>query len=439
MWGKCGENDYFYSEMATVKFITKTSKKDLLATVYVRYRSGRTIDETVPTEFKVYPELWNNKTQKFKQRIVYTDTFPEKDKVNLELKFRNLKDFILKKVNEGGKVDLTSWVDEFHHPLGGTNLNQFIEQFVEECKSGARLTEKKTRYTGASVKSLRAFKTQLDLFQEQKHKYLNFGDITLDFYDDFVSFFVDKGYSPNTIGKYIKHLKTVMRSARDAGMHTNVETERRKFKSPSAEVTNIYLTEKEIKAMYELDLSSNPLYDLARDVFLVGCYTAQRFSDYSRIKAQNIRIIESNVRVIELIQQKTKQKVIIPIRPELDRILKKYNYNLPKVYEQKVNKNIKEVGRLAGIKEMINTETIKGGLTVKAETPKHQLIKTHTARRSGCTNMYLAGISPIDIMKISGHKTEKEFKKYINVTREQTAISLASHPYFKGTNLKVVK
>jgi hypothetical protein len=51
--------------------------------------------------------------------------------------------------------------------------------------------------------------------------------------------------------------------------------------------------------------------------------------------------------------------------------------------------------------------------------------------------MYLAGISPIDIMKISGHKSEKEFKKNINVTREQTAISLASHPYFKG--LKVVK
>ncbi|MDD5694994.1 MAG: site-specific integrase [Bacteroidales bacterium] len=186
-----------------------------------------------------------------------------------------------------------------------------------------------------------------------------------------------------------------------------------------------------------MSMPYNPAYDLARDVFLVGCYTAQRVSDYSRIRAKNIRKLENGIRVIELIQQKTKEKVIIPIRPELEEILKKYSYNLPKVYEQKVNKNIKEVGKLAGIKEMINPETIKGGLTVKTETPKHQLIKTHTARRSGCTNMYLAGISPIDIMKISGHKSGKEFKKYINVTREQTAISLTSHPYFRG--LKVVK
>ncbi len=328
-------------------------------------------------------------------------------------------------------------MNEYHHPPVKSNLNQYIDQFLEECKSGSRLTEKKTKYTAASIKSLRAFKTQLDLYQEKKHKYLDFKDITLDFYDDFVAFFVDKSYSPNTIGKYIKHLKTFVRAARDQGLHNNVEIDRRKFRSPAATVTNIYLDEKELKAIYDLDLSDNPAYDLARDVFLVGCYTAQRFSDYSRIRAKYIRKLENGIRVIELIQQKTKEKVIIPIRPELEEILKKYSYNLPKVYEQKINKNIKEVGKLAGIKEMINTEIIKGGLTVKTETPKYQLIKTHTARRSGCTNMYLAGISPIDIMKISGHKSEKEFKKYINVTREQTAISLASHPYFKG--LKVVK
>ena len=425
--------------MATINFLLRSKAKGSLATLYVRLRSGRNIDDTIPTEFKVYPEYWSNESHKFKQRIVFTDTFSEQDKVDLEKKFQKLKDFILMKMNKGEKLNLQNWVDEFHHPPVKTNLDQYIEQFISECKSGSRLTEKKTKYTPASVKSFRAFKTQLDIYQKQKHKYLNFNEITLDFYDDFVSFFVDKGYSPNTIGKYIKHLKTFMRAARDQGMHNNAEIDRRKFRSPSAIITNIYLDEKELKAMSELDLSDNPAHDLARDVFLVGCYTAQRFSDYSRIRAKNIRKLDNGVRVIELIQQKTKEKVIIPIRPELETILKKYNYNLPKVYEQKINKNIKEIGRLARITEMINTETIKGGLTVKKETPKYQLIKTHTARRSGCTNMYLAGISPIDIMKISGHKSEKEFKKYINVTREQTAISLASHPYFKGTKLKVVK
>jgi hypothetical protein len=69
---------------------------------------------------------------------------------------------------------------------------------------------------------------------------------------------------------------------------------------------------------------------------------------------------------------------------------------------------------------------------------KKDLIKTHTARRTGCSLMYLAGIPVIDIMKVSGHKTEKEFLKYIKVGKEETAINLASHPYFNQSNLKVV-
>ena len=50
-------------------------------------------------------------------------------------------------------------------------------------------------------------------------------------------------------------------------------------------------------------------------------------------------------------------------------------------------------------------------------------MKTHTARRSGATNMYLAGIPTIAIMKVTGHKTEREFMKYIKITEEQTAWS----------------
>ena len=39
--------------------------------------------------------------------------------------------------------------------------------------------------------------------------------------------------------------------------------------------------------------------------------------------------------------------------------------------------------------------------------------------------MYLAGIPSIDIMKITGHKTEVDFLKYIKVFKEETAMSLA--------------
>jgi hypothetical protein len=44
---------------------------------------------------------------------------------------------------------------------------------------------------------------------------------------------------------------------------------------------------------------------------------------------------------------------------------------------------------------------------------KWEMVMTHTARRSFCTNMYLRGIPTPTIMAISGHRTEKNFYKYI--------------------------
>ena len=313
-------------------------------------------------------------------------------------------------------------------------LNQYIERFVKDCESGARTTEKKTRYSKGSIKNIKSFENLFTLYQKEKNRRLCFENITLDFYEDFISYLNKKNYSPNTLGRVIKHLKLMMRAARDQGLHNNNEFERRAFKTPSIEVANIYLTETELNEMLKLDLSESPHLEQARDVFLIGCYTAQRFSDYSRIRKDHI-----NNGFIELIQQKTGAKVVIPIRPELDRLLGKYSYNVPKTYEQKLNKYIKIVGEKAKINEPVIIEAIRGGLKVETTKPKYEFIKTHTARRSGCTNMFDAGLSTLIIMKISGHKTDKEFLKYIKLSEKQAAEKAAKHPYFTGTTLKVVK
>ena len=253
-----------------------------------------------------------------------------------------------------------------------------------------------------------------------------------------MQFFYNRDCGANYVGKHIKTLKTLLRQSRDEGLHNNIEVERKAFKAISEPSESIYLTETELTKLYDLDLSAPDKrhLEIARDVFLCGCYTAQRYSDYSRINKEMLKEYSGN-RVIELIQQKTGEKCIIPMRTELEAILKKYDYTLPKTYEQKINKYIKEVGEQANITEFIHYEHNVGGKTVKTRVMKKDLIKTHTARRTGCSLMYLAGIPVIDIMKVSGHKTEKEFLKYIKVGKEETAINLASHPYFTQSKLKV--
>lgn len=299
-------------------------------------------------------------------------------------------------------------------------------------ESGGRLNIHKLRYGLPTIKNYMGFIVQFDEFCKAKHKRYDFGDIDLKFYDDFVAYFTAKDYSINTIGRHVKELQIIMRAAREEGLHDNGLIESRKFRVLTAEVKNIYLTESEIRAIAEVDLKGDKHKCIARDIFLVGCYTAQRFSDYSTINEGNIRTLESGQRVIDFKQQKTGNKVVIPIRAELQAILDKYNNRLPKAYEQKVNKYIKEIAREAGIVDMVEVSYVENGEKKSYMVEKYELVKTHTARRSGVTNMYLAGIPTIAIMKTTGHKTEKEFMKYIKITEEQTAMELMNHPYFAG-------
>ncbi|MBL7965640.1 MAG: phage integrase SAM-like domain-containing protein [Prolixibacteraceae bacterium] len=342
------------------------------------------------------------------------------------------------------------------------NLNQYIEQFIQDIKTGKRTTENGTRYTTGTIKNYLGFQSQFNEYQldprdrptaterkkrkdndqpkepKYRRKNIDFEDITIDFYDQYVSFFNQKNYSPNTTGRHIKALKVIMRAAAEDGLHENKDIERKKFKVITTEVHPVYLTQQEVESLYNLDLSDNKTLDIARDIFLIGCYTAQRFSDYSRINAKQIKEVKGG-KVIELIQKKTGERVTIPVRPELETILKKYDYNPPHTHEQKANERIKLVCEKAEIKELIEIEEIKGGLKVTQSHLKHELIKTHTARRTGATLMFLAGIPSISIMKITGHKTEREFLKYIRITKEENANLLMNHPYFKGTNLKIAK
>ena len=451
--------------MAKINFIIKAKQEGQPATVYLRYSDIRGIDIVTSTPEKIFPEYWSNKNQSFKQRISFTDIFTEQQKTDIETRLIEIKAFVNKEYfllkGKPANIEwLKSTLNKYYDKgsPSSENLNQYIKRFIEEATSGTRLCfsgHTKKAYSEGTLRSYRDFKRSFNLYQgiyeveegkrkrkvkeEPKRPYrpMNFNDINIDFYNEFMQFFFDRKCGANYVGKHIKTIKTIIRQAREEGLHDNREVERKAFKAISEPSESIYLNEIELNNLYKLNLSETKHIEIARDVFLCGCYTAQRYSDYSRINKDMIKTY-SGKKVIELNQQKTGEKCIIPIMPELEEILKKYDYTLPKTYEQKLNEYIKVAGKLAGITEEIHFEHNKGGMTVKVKMQKFELIKTHSARRSGCTLMYLAGIPTIDIMKISGHKTEREFLKYIKVSKQETAINLASHPYYNQNRLNVV-
>ena len=263
------------------------------------------------------------------------------------------------------------------------------------------------------------------------------------FYYEYTAYLKSKNYSVNSIGKCIKELKTMLRSAESEGYNVNPRYKDKKFKGVRIDVDSIYLTKDELHKIMKADISMYGVgHQQARDIFMVGVWTAQRVSDYNYISKENIKrhsitktingsLISKEFMTIEIHQRKTGCKVSIPISSELHKILKRYNYELPHLEEQVINRYMKDICKLAGLNELIEIQSTKGGILKKEFKHKWELVHTHTARRTGATLMYLAGMDYYDIMRITGHTSPTMLKKYIKVDSLEVADKITDkYTYF---------
>ena len=124
---------------------------------------------------------------------------------------------------------------------------------------------------------------------------------------------------------------------------------------------------------------------------------------------------------INIMQKKVHKAVVIPIIDYVPDILKKYNYNLPKIPRHKFNERVKELGKKIGLNQNVEIVRKKGNIRIRDIYKKWELISSHTCRRSFCTNMYLSGFPAEELMKISGHKSPTAFMRYIKVDNIQAA------------------
>ncbi len=85
-----------------------------------------------------------------------------------------------------------------------------------------------------------------------------------------------------------------------------------------------------------------------------------------------------------------------------------------------------------GLNDKITFSYTKGGELKTATCEKWELISSHTARRSVATNMYLTGrMKTLEIMKLTGHRSEQNFFRYIRLTNDDTARSISGDMFFR--------
>lgn len=334
-------------------------------------------------------------------------------------------------------------------------LRKFIDQYRKDIKSGARMTDKGTLYSPGTINGINMACERLKKFEASKKHIYDFDEIDMNFYREYTAYLNKQGYAINTTGKCIKQLKAIMALAESEGYHSNHIYASKKFKGTRVEVDSIYLTKEDLEKIKAVDLSKRTYgFDLARDIFFVGIWTAQRVSDYNNIHKDDIetyqmrsivdvpdpenpgktiaKIETKDVKVINIRQKKTGAKVAIPCSPDLIKILEKYNYDIPHLSDQNINDNIKEIARLAGLTEKVSITTSKGGKMVTEMIEKYKLVHSHTARRTGATLMYLSGMDVYDIMKITGHSTPVMLKKYIKADELEVVDKImGKYDYFK--------
>ena len=212
------------------------------------------------------------------------------------------------------------------------------------------------------------------------------------FYEDFKRFMLDKQYSPNTIARITKILKMMCYAAERIKLFDAKDIRTSVLAHPK-DVDNIYLSDERIQELYNLDLSDHEAWEKVRDVFIVGCLTGQRVSDYKRINKGMIVELTDGNKYIKLKQEKTRKIVFIPLDYRVEAILNKYNGVLPKLFDQKINEYIKKIGEMLGWTEIVELDKQRGSMEYTDKQRFCDLIKTHTARRSFATNMYRAGAS----------------------------------------------
>ncbi len=224
----------------------------------------------------------------------------------------------------------------------------------------------------------------------------------------------------NTIVKLKKKFKAFFNWLYDNGYTKNRPFEGIKIGTERFSQHPFYLSKKELDSIYQKDLSSKPILERQRDIFVFQCMVGCRVGDLMRLTRNKI----SDNR-LSYVPGKTKTSnpmvVRVPINQIAASLIKKYEnvdcggFLFPFITPQKYNEAIKKVLTECGITRMV---TVLNPTTGEEEQrPINEIAGSHLARRTFVGLLYERVPDPNLIAPLSGHTyNSKAFNRYKDVT-----------------------
>jgi site-specific recombinase XerD len=377
-------------------FTLKEPNKDKKSIIYIRYYVKKEKDYfKISSGFSIHPKDWSKENR-----------LPKSKRGGDSYKFRRITDELIKlndKLhkaidNHGKELTIGHLKEHFSKKKNQIiYLKDFWKAFIKEREEMQEVGVKMLiKYRAMLTKTLR--------FEKLNKKQYKLNDLDDNFYAEFITF-MRKEYNlnDNTLHRYMSIFKTMISWCSKKGY--KVLTDYNNIKIAKYETNDVHLTELELKLLEDAKLSVSN--ERARDLFLIGAYTGQRFSDYSMFEKADVRegaIVKK--------AKKTKITSFIPLHNKLKKLLDKYEWKLPKISSQKFNLKIQKICKELKINDSIKKVSYMGKNKKEEVFPKWKLIGSHTARRTFITLMSERGMPDHQLMQIAGIKDAKTLLKY---------------------------
>ena len=309
------------------------------------------------------------------------------------------------------------------------SITQWLMGYIEANKRGNTLVKELQ-----NVNFLRRF------FKEHSQYQDDFTQISFEMINDAFRYMEQmkqpngKQYAVSTIREAQKKLKAALKVAAgrefrkfnwQATEIDEVQITKNLIPKPERGAKNAPLTADEVAKLREYECSGSS--KVARDLFLIQCYTGQRKSDLMQLlDSKNIDWSKGIITVNK--QTKGKCAAYIPIKDTLlVNLIKNYEGQLQRL-PVKYNDNLRKVAKNAGLTRVVEYTEQRGKIVEAHKGHIHELIHNHLGRHTFISRMAEAGARKDEIKSITGHTCDSTVDDiYTHIDQLKAAQKGAEH------------
>lgn len=460
--------------------------EDVSVSVYYYFNKKKlNVSTNVKVKLKDWDEDWkrrhskdpvkssdeNNKEKNLiiKQKVSEVENIVQQIKLNNELESVEL---VKSYLNEHNKERVKKSIKKVH-------FLYLLGEYRKHIDKDMILREGYKKSIRTCLKRIEDF---VFIYQNKVKYNLLVTDIDEDFQDGLLKHLSSLNEQPSTIRKRFKILVSLINWCRERG-YTNHQIKVKKF-SYDFKREVIYLERDEVLKLYNfsefnylnenhtkytdeyivdnLKDGKNVTYtnlEVYKDMLIFGCGVGCRFGDLVKLRLDNYQFSSDRTKgwiVYRMEKSRSSKEIKVPTNKLTFEIWKKYSKNKTRkdfifprtikgnsISNQKMNKHIKFIGFKVGLNRGVKQPKFNlQGQPVEGtdiSQPLHDLISSHIMRRTFIREGLDSGIKPRILMELSGHTTEKVFKRYFDtLPREidEEGRKLFSYDLENGTNSK---